>query len=59
VVSDEPVATLAEFRAMDSRNAANVYFCQNALASPGSIGGSIRVGDAVEVLDWGNPEYTD
>ena len=59
VVTDEPVATLAEFRALDSNNSANVYFCQNSLASPGSIGKSIRVGDTVEVLEWGTPEYTD
>jgi hypothetical protein len=53
------VATLAEFRALDSNNSTNVYFCQNALASPGSIGKTIRVGDTVEVLEWGKPEYTD
>jgi hypothetical protein len=58
-VTDEPLATLCDFRALDSNNVTNVYFCQNALAAPGSIAKSIRVGDKVEVLEWGEPVYTD
>jgi uncharacterized protein YcbX len=58
-VTDEPLATLYDFRALDPKNVANVYFCQNALAAPGSAGASIRVGDKVEVLERGEPVYTD
>ena len=45
----EPLSTLATFRRWDR---GGVIFGQNAVVE---VGGPIRVGDAVEVLDWSPP----
>jgi hypothetical protein len=58
-VTSEPVATLREFRALDPSNSENVYFAQNAIPDVASAGKSIRIGDGVEVLQWGDPIYSD
>jgi uncharacterized protein len=58
VVHDEPLATLAEFRAMTpSRHADNVYFATNAIPAIGSQGKRISVGAKVQVLQWGAPQW--
>jgi len=57
-VTDEPLTTLREFRAMDPSNKDNLYFAQNAIPDPGTVGRSVKVGDEVEVLQWGEPIYT-
>jgi uncharacterized protein YcbX len=58
-VSEEPLVTLADFRAKDSRNGANVYFGQNVIPAQGAVGAQIYVGDDFEVLEWGEPIYSD
>ena len=58
-VTDEPLATMAEFRAMDPQKSENRYFAQNAIPALGSVGQTIRIGDSMQVLQWGNPIYTD
>jgi uncharacterized protein len=57
VVSDEPVETLSAYRACQPKVPANVYFAQNALPDPESIGKTIRVGDRIEVIERGEPEW--
>lgn len=59
IVSEEPLETLAEFRAMTS-NPDNLYFAQNVLpASDNPKGYAIRKGDKVEVLQVGEPVWDD
>ena len=53
-VSDEPVATLSEFRALGPVKE-NVYFAQNAIAH--EAGGTIRVGTSIRVLERGPPVW--
>lgn len=53
-VSDEPLATMTEFRALGPIPE-DVFFCQNVAAQPGSEGRSIFVGSEVEVLQRGEP----
>lgn len=55
-VSEEPLETMAEFRALDS-NPSNVYFAQNVVPSPSAVGQSISVGDSVQVIEWGEPVW--
>ena len=50
-VSEEPLETLAEFRALGPVKD-NVYFAQNAIAD--GLGGTIRVGAKVQVLERGD-----
>lgn len=53
---DEPVATLAEFRAL-GKNAEDVYFAQNAVLNGDSYNKSIKVGDPVTILTTGDPVW--
>ncbi|GAX27758.1 uncharacterized protein FisN_13Hh140 [Fistulifera solaris] len=57
-VSAEPLETMAEFRALEA-DSKNVYFAQNVVPSPSSVGSLISVGDSVEVLEWGEPVWGD
>lgn len=54
VVSEEPLATLADFRAL-GRSQEDVYFAQNAV--PHNIGTSLRVGSFVTILKRGDPVW--
>lgn len=54
-VSDEPVATLSEFRALGPIKE-NVYFAQNAIPHQAG-GGSINVGAPIQVLQRGEPVW--
>lgn len=59
VVREEPLETLAEFRAM-SRNPDNLYFAQNVLpAADNPRGYVLRKGDKVEILMVGEPVWDD
>jgi uncharacterized protein len=58
-VTTEPLETLREFRALNTSNADDIYFAQNAVVGIGSIGKSISVGDKVKVLQWGKPVWDD
>lgn len=58
-VSGEPLETMAEFRALDINSTSNVYFAQNVVPSPASVGAFISVGDSVQVLEWGEPVWGD
>ncbi|KAI2509013.1 MOSC N-terminal beta barrel domain [Fragilaria crotonensis] len=49
-VSDEPLATLADFRAVGNSKS-DVYFAQNAIA----FGDSISVNDVVKIIKIGDP----
>ena len=55
-VSDEPLATLAEFRALGSKGD-DVFFAQNALAQVSTKQDTIHVDDVVEVLVKGEPVF--
>jgi uncharacterized protein len=57
-VGEEPLETLAEFRTM-TNNMQQIYFAQNVLAAPSSIGNTITVGTNVEVLQRGDPVFRD
>lgn len=57
VVHEEPLATLAEFRAMTSKHQDNLYFATNAIPAIGSNGNTISVGAKVQVLQWGAPQW--
>lgn len=54
VVYEEPLATLADFRAL-GRAKEDVYFAQNAV--PHSIGSILTVGSSVKVLKYGDPVW--
>jgi uncharacterized protein YcbX len=56
-VTDEPLATMAEFRALQPGNKDNLYFAQNVLSAPGSNGKRISVGARVQVLQRGDPVW--
>jgi uncharacterized protein len=58
IVTDEPVMTLRDFRTAPN-DPDSVYFAVNAIPAPSSIGKTIRVGDAVKVLQWGDEVYGD
>ena len=53
-VSDEPLATLAEFRAL-GRSKEDVYFAQNAVAH--NVGSTLSVGSTVKILKHGDPVW--
>ena len=55
-VTAEPLETLMEFRRLSGDN---VYFAVNAVAAPGSIGKTIRTGDAVRILQSGQPVWSE
>lgn len=55
-VHEEPLATLAEFRATTARKE-DLYFAQNVIAAMQSHGQSIRVGAKVQVLQRGAPVW--
>lgn len=59
IVTKEPLETLREFRQMNSNCPEGLYFAVNAIAAPGSEGQTIRVGDSVKVLQWGEPVWGD
>ena len=59
VVTDEPVVTMRDFRCIAPHDPDSVFFAVNAIPARGSIGQSIRVGDAVKVIRWGEPTYSD
>lgn len=53
-VSDEPVATLGDFRSFDtSKHPEDAYFAQNAVA----FGTSVSVGEAVKIIQRGEPVW--
>jgi len=54
VVSDEPLATLADFRAL-GRSQEDVYFAQNAV--PHNIGSTLIIGSPVKILKRGEPVW--
>jgi uncharacterized protein len=56
-VSDEPVETLRDFRALNEQNSEDLYFAQNAIIGINSYGSSIKVGDKIKVLQWGKPVF--
>jgi uncharacterized protein len=58
VVTEEPVLIMREFR-QPTGDPDGVYFAVNAIAAPGSVGNTIRVGDVVKVLQWGEPVWGD
>ena len=53
-VSEEPLKTLAEFRAFGK---SDVYFAQNVVAQPNCAGATIKVGDPVTILTRGDPVW--
>lgn len=53
-VTAEPVETMRDFRQLSGEN---VYFAVNAIPAPGSIGQTIRSGDAVRIVRWGEPVW--
>jgi hypothetical protein len=53
-VSNEPLATLSDFRAL-GRSQHDVYFAQNAVAQ--DIGTTLKVGSAVKILKQGDPVW--
>mmetsp|Transcript_20603 Transcript_20603/g.26551 ORF Transcript_20603/g.26551 Transcript_20603/m.26551 type:complete len:386 (-) Transcript_20603:124-1281(-) len=55
-VSDEPLETLREFRAMSS-NPEDIFFAQNAIATAGMEGRTISENAVVKVLEWGEPVW--
>lgn len=57
IVSDEPLATLREFRSMNQMNCEDLYFGQNAVVGMGCTSHTISVGDRVEVVQWGSPVW--
>jgi uncharacterized protein len=56
-VTEEPVVTMRDFRQCGQPD--GVYFAVNAIPAPGSAGRTIRVGDPVKVLQWGEPVWGD
>ena len=54
--TSEPLHTMMEFR---ERNSNSVYFAVHAIPAWNSIGNTIHVGDAVTVLQWGEPIWGD
>lgn len=58
-VTEEPLETLREFRALDPKNGENLYFAQNAIPAVGAVGQSIEVGATVQVLQHGEPVWGD
>ena len=59
IVTEEPVATMRDFRQPRGAPPDGVYFAVNAIPAPGSAGHTIRVGDTVKVLQWGEPVWGD
>lgn len=59
VVTKEPLATMADFRALDKSNKDNLFFAQNVVPGLGAIGKRIAVGTQVEVLQRGQPVFED
>jgi uncharacterized protein YcbX len=59
VVRDEPLLTLAEYRACMPDRPQNVFFAQNALPYPDSVGTTVRGGAQVEVIERGEPVWGD
>jgi len=55
LVSDEPLTTLKEFRALGKSE--DVFFCQNALVQDSHRAEPIRVGDVLQVIEYGNPIF--
>ena len=55
-VTAEPVETMKAFRQLSGDN---VYFAVNAIPALGSIGKTIRVGDAVKILQTGPPVWSE
>lgn len=55
-VYNEPLATMAEFRATTARKE-DLYFAQNVIAAMQSQGKTIRVGATVQVLQRGSPVW--
>lgn len=55
-VSTEPLETMTEFRIMTG-NKENIYFAQNVVIAPSSVGQSISVGDQVEIIRHGDPVW--
>jgi uncharacterized protein YcbX len=58
-VTEEPLETLAEFRALDPANAENLFFAQNAIPAVGAVGQTIGVGATVQILQRGEPVWGD
>jgi uncharacterized protein YcbX len=58
-VTEEPLETLAEFRALDPNNAENLFFAQNAIPAVGAVGQTIEVGATVQILQRGEPVWGD
>ncbi len=48
---------LLDFRVLAGGGGADVYFAQNALLDGGSYACTIRVGDPVVILTWGDPVW--
>ena len=59
IVTEEPVVTMRDFRCISPNDPDSVFFAVNAIPAIGSIGKKIRVGDAVKVIQWGEPAYSD
>lgn len=59
IVTDEPVVTMRDFRCIAPQDPDSVFFAVNAIPAIGSVGKAIRVGDAVKVIQWGEPTYGD
>jgi uncharacterized protein YcbX len=59
VVTEEPVLTMRDFRCIAPDDPESVFFAVNAIPSSSSIGKTIHVGDAVKVIQWGEPAYSD
>lgn len=59
VVTDEPVLTMRDFRCVAPHDPESVFFAVNAIPACGSVGKTIRVGDTVKVIQWGEPTYGD
>jgi uncharacterized protein YcbX len=58
-VTEEPLETLAEFRALDPGNSENLFFAQNAIPAVGAVGQTIGVGATVQILQRGEPVWGD
>jgi hypothetical protein len=58
-VTSEPVETMSEFRRTNRLCPEAVYFAVNAIPAIGSETNTIAMGDAVQVLQWGDPVWGD
>lgn len=57
-VTEEPLETLRDFRQMTD-NPELLYFGANAIPAAESVGKIIKIGDAVRILEYGEPKWSE